>query len=174
MEEALRKRGQALFSLETHHDLSDFDVLGFTLQYDLTYSNVLNMLDLSRIPLLATERDADDPLVIAGGSCTYNPEPMADFVDAFAIGEGEAMILAILDVVRDWRFADKAGGRAALLAKLATLDGVYVPSLYEALPDERGVLAKVLPLGDAVPARARKQIMPTLPPAPRRPLSASH
>ncbi len=135
MEAAMRERGLPLWSLETRHAVRDFDVLGFSLSFELCYTNVLNVLDLSGIPLRASERDASFPLVIAGGGSALNPEPMAAFVDAFVIGEGEEVFLEVLDAVK----AAKRQGwkRSRLLEHLSTLSGVYVPSLYEVDEDGR-------------------------------------
>lgn len=130
MAAALRQHGEPLRSLETQTPLAEFDVLGFSLQYELSYTNVLEMLDLAGVPLWAHERGDDDPLVIAGGPCAYNVEPMADFFDAVIIGEGEEVLPELLRVVADWSRAGRPGGRAALLQRAASLGGVYVPSLY--------------------------------------------
>ena len=100
MEAVMRQRNIRLFSLESRHALGEFDIIGFSLGYELTYTNVLNMLDLAGIPVLAADRADEHPLVIAGGSCCLNPEPMADFIDAFVIGDGEEVILEFLDTYR--------------------------------------------------------------------------
>ncbi|MFB0558972.1 MAG: B12-binding domain-containing radical SAM protein, partial [Dehalococcoidales bacterium] len=103
MAAAMQARGIPLFSLESKHPLKDFDIIGFSLGYELTYTNVLNMLQLAQIPVLASERDDSHPVVIAGGSCVLNPEPMADFVDIFVIGDGEEVLLQLLDSFRKWK-----------------------------------------------------------------------
>ena len=103
MEAAMRHRGIPLFSLETRHPLKDFDILGFSLGYELTYTNVLNMLDLSQIPLHVSDRNDSHPLIIAGGGCSLNPEPMADFIDVFVIGDGEEVLLEFLNAYRSWK-----------------------------------------------------------------------
>ena len=103
MEAEMRREGAPLWSLETHHALRDFDLLGFTLQYELTYTNILNMLDLSGIAPRSRDRREDDPIVIAGGSCAFNPEPLAPFIDAFVLGEGEDAIGELADLVRTWK-----------------------------------------------------------------------
>jgi len=107
MEQAMRQEGIPLFSLETRHPLGEFDVIGFSLSYELTYTNVLNMLDLAGLPLLAAERRRALPLVIAGGSGALNPEPLADFIDAFALGDGEELVLDIVNCAR--RFKERGG-----------------------------------------------------------------
>lgn len=129
MEAALRQAGIPLLSLESKRPLSEFDVIGFSLGYELTYTNVLNMLDLAGIPVLAGERNESHPLIIAGGSCTLNPEPMAEFIDVFVIGEGEEVTPKLIETFRRWK--KEGGRRTELLQQLATIPGVYVPSLYE-------------------------------------------
>ncbi|HUV51782.1 MAG TPA: B12-binding domain-containing radical SAM protein, partial [Dehalococcoidia bacterium] len=103
MEAEMRRAGMPLFSLESRRPVKDFDILGFSLGYELTYTNLLNILDLSGIPVLAAERGESVPLVIAGGSCAFNPEPMADFIDLFVVGEGEEVVLELLSVFRKWK-----------------------------------------------------------------------
>jgi radical SAM family uncharacterized protein/radical SAM-linked protein len=128
MEAILRRYGLPLTTLETHTPLHQLDVLGFSLQFELEYTNVLTMLDLGGIPLRGADRDVSHPLVIAGGPCVFSPEPMADFIDAFVIGDGEEAFAA---VVRRWVELRAAGGsRAEMLQQIAQLRGVYVPSLY--------------------------------------------
>ena len=126
-EEQFRKRSIPLYSLESKTPISQFDILGFSLPYELTYTNILNMLDLGAVPLHSHERGENDPLVVGGGACAFNPEPVADFFDCFCIGEGEEVILETVDMVKEWR----RGGlkRAELLSRLSEIDGVYVPSL---------------------------------------------
>ncbi len=128
MEAVLRARGISLASLESKHPLKDFDIIGFSLGYELTYTNVLNMLDLAQIPVLAAERGDSHPVIIAGGTCVLNPEPMADFIDFFVIGDGEEVLLELLDCFRDWK--DKAASKEQLLQQVATIPGIYVPSFY--------------------------------------------
>jgi len=127
-EAEMRRLGIPLFSNDSHSSAADFDVLGFSLQYELQYTNVLNMLDLAGLPLRSVERDARHPLVIAGGAQAFSPEPMAEFIDAFVIGDGEEVIHAVVDRVRDARAA--GWPRATLLRSLAHVPGVYVPSGY--------------------------------------------
>src|SRR5437588_4879454 len=128
LEAALRAERLPLFSIESRAPLSAFDVLGLTLQFELCYTTVLAMLDLGGIPLLSADRRREDPLVLGGGPCAYNPEPVADFFDAFVVGEGEEVIHEISDVLASW----KASGapREDLLWLLAEIPGVYVPSLF--------------------------------------------
>ncbi len=128
MEEAVRGKGIPLYSLESRTPLSSFDVVGFSLQYELSYTNVLNMLDLGGVPLYARDREEGCPLVIAGGPCTFNPLPVAPFFDAFVIGEGEEVVTEVADAVM--KVGEKGGGRNEKLAAIAALEGVYVPSLH--------------------------------------------
>ncbi|HEY3411706.1 MAG TPA: TIGR03960 family B12-binding radical SAM protein [Armatimonadota bacterium] len=126
LETLLRAETIPLFSVESKTSLKDFDLLGFTLQYELTYTNILNMLDLAAIPPLSADRTDEDPIVIAGGPCVFNPEPLADFIDAFAIGDGEDVVLDIVDATE----RTKGRPRAERIAALAEIDGVYVPAMY--------------------------------------------
>lgn len=129
MEAELRKNHLSLFSLENKRPLKDFDVIGFSLQYELNFSNVLNMIDLSGLALISEERAEDDPLIIAGGPTVFNPEPMADFIDAFIVGEGEEVIVEVLAAVAAAK--DLKIGRRALLRELSRIEGVYIPCLYD-------------------------------------------
>src|SRR3990170_51467 len=143
MEAALRRDGIPLFSLETKHALRDFDLIGVSLPYEPLYTNTLNLLDLGGVPLRTADHRRDDPVVIGGGHATYNPEPMAEFLDAFAIGEGEDLILEVVAAVRSWR--ESGQERAALHHSLARLWGVYVPSLYHAQYAADGSLERTEP-----------------------------
>ncbi len=166
MERAMRQAGLPLYSLETKHPAADFDILGITLPYETLYTNTLNLLDLARIPLRSSERTASDPLVLAGGHAAFNPEPMAEFVDAFAIGEGEEMIGEIVETVARW----KASGqdRPALLRSLARIWGVYVPSLYRPHYADDGTVARIESLTSEAPVPVVKRIVAALPPPPTR------
>ena len=129
----------ALFSLESHRPLRDFDLLGFTLQYELTFTNVLNMIDLAGIPLMADERTDGDTLVIAGGPVAANPEPLAPFIDAFLIGEGEETLPEVLSVIRQVKEDNLLRGRRGhLLEELARIPGVYIPSFYSVAYNKEG------------------------------------
>ncbi|MCI0494528.1 TIGR03960 family B12-binding radical SAM protein [candidate division KSB1 bacterium] len=129
MEEKLRSRGLPLFSLESKQPLKNFDILGFTLQYELQFTNVLNILDLANIPILSQDRGNETPLVLAGGPCAFNPEPLANFIDAFVIGDGEEVVKEIVSLVRDEK--KQGGSRDALLHRLAQVPGIYVPKYYQ-------------------------------------------
>lgn len=125
MEKVMRERGMPLFSLETKRPLKEFDIIGFSLQYELCYTNILNMLDLAGIPIRSAERDGSHPLIVGGGPCAFNPEPLADFFDCFLIGDGEDAVLEISDAVISHK---ASSGRAKLLEGLSAIEGVYVPS----------------------------------------------
>ncbi len=162
MQSALEGAGLPLYSLESKHPLQQFDLIGLSLPYETLYTNALNLLALGGVPIRSSDRRRDDPIVIAGGHATFNPEPMADFIDAFVIGEGEEVILEIASVVRDWRAS--GADRLTLMRRLATLWGVYVPSLYrvEYLPD--GTIAQVEPQAAEARMPVLKRIVPRLPP----------
>src|SRR5438105_4832673 len=128
MERALGAAKLPLFSIESRAPLGAFDIVGFTLQFELCYTTVLAMLELGGVPLLAADRSREHPLILGGGPCTYNPEPVADFFDAFVIGEGEEVIHQISDAVADWKRG--SAPRTDLLWLLAEIPGVYVPSLF--------------------------------------------
>ncbi len=156
MEALLRERQIPLFSLESHRPVKDFDILAFTLQYELTYTNVINMLELSGVNPLASERTGDAPLVIGGGPCAFNPEPLACFFDLFVIGEGEEVIHELLDAYhRGRRDGVKRGD---LLSAAAAIPGVYVPSLYSVVYRPDGKFAAVEP-HPGIPARVSKRIV---------------
>jgi radical SAM family uncharacterized protein len=156
MEALLRADHVPLSTLETGTPLSAFDFVGFTLQYELSYTNVLTMLELGGIPLLAAEREDIHPFVMAGGPCAVNPEPLADFVDIFVIGEGEEVIQEILDHYLKWK--SQGGGRLDFLRAAAGIEGVYVPALYDVTYHEDGTISAVTPWNGA-PARVRKRIV---------------
>jgi radical SAM family uncharacterized protein len=163
MEAEMRRAGMPLFSLESKHPVKDFDILGFSLGYELTYTNVLNMLDLSGIPVLAAERGDSVPLVIAGGSCAFNPEPMADFIDLFVVGEGEEVVLELLSVFRRWK--DKGyGWKQGFLKEAARISGIYVPSFYKVDYHSDGTLASITPtVAEAKPSIERRVVSKLLP-----------
>ena len=163
MEKVMREGGIPLFSLESRRPLKDFDIIGFSLGYELTYTNVLNMLDLAQIPVLAAERGQDHPLIIAGGGCVLNPEPMADFFDLFVIGDGEEVALELLDSYREWK---KAGGarKSDFLQRAATIPGIYIPSLYHAEYQPDGFLKSLTPTMPEAKPRIQRRIVAKLPP----------
>ncbi|HHU48361.1 MAG TPA: TIGR03960 family B12-binding radical SAM protein [Clostridiales bacterium] len=157
MEEKMRQAGIPLFSLETKTSVSQFDLIGFTLQYELSYTNMLNMLDLAGIPLLAEQRTDEHPFVIAGGPCAYNAEPLADFVDLVALGEGEELISELLDAYGEWK--DSGKSRRAFLESAARIPGIYVPGFYDVTYLEDGRVESVKPNTDVVQERVTKRIV---------------
>ncbi len=144
MEAAMREAGIPLFTLETHSRVADLDVLGFSLQHELIYTNVLNMLDLAGIPIFARDRDASYPLVIAGGPGAVNPEPMAAFFDLFVIGEAEELIVELADIIKDWKRTG-GGGKQELLRRLSAIPGIYVPSFYDVSYTDNGLVREIKP-----------------------------
>src|SRR5215207_8027224 len=131
MEKVMRDNDIPQFTVDAHRPVKAFDLLGISFSTELGYTNMLTALDLAGIPLHAVDRTDEHPVVIAGGHAAFNPEPIADFVDVAALGDGEEVVGEITDVVRDWKAAGRPGGRAELLARLAATDGCYVPSMYE-------------------------------------------
>jgi radical SAM family uncharacterized protein len=164
MEAALRDSGIPLYSLESKHPVADFDILGISLPYETLYTNTLNMLDLAGIPLFSAQRTETDPLIIAGGHATFNPEPMHPYIDAFVIGEGEEVINEIVDTHQDWKL--NGSTRDSLLEDLALLEGVYVPSFYETRYNEDGTLAGIDKINQTASLPVLKRIVPELPPPP--------
>lgn len=162
MEAAMRQHGLPLFSLETRHPVRDFDIWALSVPYEQLYTNVLNLLDLAGLPLLARDRDPrQHPLVMVGGHSTYNPEPLADFVDAFVVGEGEEVMFDIIRAYQTWQAS--GAGKTALLEALAGIWGVYVPALYEVTYNDDGTVAATLPLSPKAPAKVLKRIVARLP-----------
>lgn len=163
MEEQLRKTKTPLFALESGDPLTEFDIIGFTLQYELSYTNALNMLDLAGIPLYAADRGDDlnaYPLIIAGGPCAYNPEPLAPFFDLFAIGEGEESLPELAELYLECKKQNMK--KSDFLRKAARLEGCYVPSLYEVTYLADGRIDKVTPKYDDVPAKVKKRVVQDL------------
>lgn len=162
MEEEMRKRNIPLFALESGDSVAEFDVVAFSLSYELSYSNVLNMLSLSGLPLKAADRDDDCPVVIAGGHCTYNPEPLADFIDVFCIGEGEEALPEFSRLYMEMK-EDGSYSKKDFLYRVATeLEGFYVPSLYEVEYNENGTIKSFEPVDEKVPKRVKKRIVENL------------
>ncbi len=160
MEQEMRQADLPLFTLESWQAVRESDLIGFTLQYEMSYSNLLNMLDLAGIPLLSAERGEHDPLVMAGGPCAYNPEPLADFLDFIVLGEGEEAILDVLDVYAKCR--REQATRRETLAALAAVPGVYVPADYQISYHDRGTVAAVTPVSGqpTVQKRVLSQLNP--------------
>lgn len=166
MEALMRKEGIPLFSIETGTDVKEFDILGFTLQYEMSYTNVLNMLDLSGIPLKAVDRDDSYPLVCAGGPCAFNPEPLADFFDFFMIGDGENVLPEVC------RLIEETNSKKEFLLRACQLEGVYVPSFYDVRYNDDGTVAGFDKKEAAAPDRAKRAILSDLDkaPYPKKPL----
>ena len=164
MEACMREQGIPLYALESRRALSEFDLIGFSLPYELNLTNVLNMLDLGGLPVHAAERDERHPLVVAGGSGAAHPEPVADFIDAFVVGDGEEVILELLAIVAAAR--ERGERREAALRALAQVRGVYVPRFYEVIYDGDGRLAAIEPLVPEAPLPVVKRTVDPLPPPP--------
>ncbi len=168
MAAVMQTAGIPLFSLESKHPLRDFDIIGFSLGYELTYTNVLNMLHLAQIPVLAAERDDSHPLVVAGGSCVLNPEPMADFIDFFVIGDGEEVLLELVDCFRSWK--GWGNTKEQLLRQVATIPGIYVPSLYQVEYQADGLIKGITPTVDEAKPTIQRRVVSKLPPPVTKPL----
>ncbi len=161
MEKIMREREIPLFGLESRDPLYDFDVVGFTLQYELSFTNVLNMLNLGKIPLRSKDRGdtLDLPIIIAGGPCVCNPEPLADFIDAFEIGEGEEMMLEFLDLLNEYKKQGKT--RKEFLVAASKIEGIYVPSLYDVEYNADGTIKSVV-AKDGAPEKVNKRVVSDL------------
>ncbi|MBA8795995.1 radical SAM family uncharacterized protein [Friedmanniella endophytica] len=172
LEALMREHGVPQFSLDSHRPVRAFDVLGVSFATELGYTNLLNALDLAGIPLHSADRTEDDPVVLAGGHAAFNPEPIADFLDAAVLGDGEEVALAISDVIAEWKAEGRPGGRDGLLLRLAASGGVYVPRFYDVdyLPDGR--IRRVAPNRPGVPFRVTKHTVMDLDqwPYPKQPL----
>ncbi|QAT39593.1 TIGR03960 family B12-binding radical SAM protein [Clostridium sp. JN-9] len=162
MENLMRENNIPLYALETKDSLREFDFLGFTLQYEMSYTNILNMLDMAGIPVRASERGEDYPIVVCGGPCAYNPEPLYDIADYFVIGEGEEILDELLDLYKEY----KGKGKKQYLRRIASIKGVYVPSLYETTYNEDGTIKEFKPLFEDVPEKVQKRIIRNLNNAP--------
>ena len=156
MEEEMRREGILLYGLESGDSIADFDLIGFSLGYEMAYTNVLNMLDLAGLPLRSEERYGLSPIVIAGGTCAYNPEPLAPFVDIFVLGEGEDVSVEIIQLYRKAR--EECWSKDEFLAAAAQIPGLYVPSLYEVSYRPDGTLEQVIP-HEGAPAVVTKRIV---------------
>ncbi len=172
LEKLMREHDVPQFTVDAHRPVGAFDVLGLSFSTELGYTNMLTALDLGKIPLLAADRTVDDPIVLAGGHAAFNPEPVADFIDAAVIGDGEQAVGLVTDVIREWKTEGRPGGRPELLFRLARTGGVYIPSLYDVdyLPDGR--IQKVAPNRSGVPWRVGKHTVMDLDewPYPKQPL----
>jgi radical SAM family uncharacterized protein len=172
MERVMRDHCIPQFTVDAHRPVGAFDLLGISFSTELGYTNMLTALDLAGIPLHATDRTENDPVVLAGGHCAFNPEPIADFVDAVVLGDGEEIVLAISDVVREWKLEGRPGGRDEVLFRLAASGGVYVPRFYDVEYLADGRIRRVAPNRAGVPWRIRKHTLMDLDswPYPSKPL----
>ncbi|GAB4115894.1 MAG: TIGR03960 family B12-binding radical SAM protein [Candidatus Caldatribacteriota bacterium] len=157
LERLLRAEKLPVFSLETYRPLNNFDIVGFTIQHELCFTNILNLLELGHIPLKAEDRDENSPLIIAGGPGTFNPEPLVDFIDAFVIGEGEEVILEIMKNYKQWK--RQQGKKDELLLKLARIKGLYVPYFYRVEYKEDGRIKAITPTKKGVLSQIKKRII---------------
>ena len=157
LHKVLKEKQIPLFALESQDPVKKFDFLGITIQYEMCYTNILQILDLSGIPLSAEDRTMDDPFVIGGGPCTYNPEPLAEFFDLFYIGEGETQYFVLLDLYKEWKNSGKS--RQDFLKAAAQIPGIYVPSLYEVTYAEDETIAEMKPICPEAPEKVKKQIV---------------
>lgn len=160
LDAVMRERHIPLFALESQDSIKDFDFLAITLQYEMCYTNVLQILDLSRIPLKSKDRTADHPFVIGGGPCAYNPEPLAEFFDIFYIGEGETVYNDLMDVYKQWKKEGRS--RREFLIEASKIPGLYVPSLYEVTYHEDGTIQSFSPVEPDIPEKIKKQVVTDL------------
>ena len=157
LDKIMRERHIPLFALESQQPIKNFDFLGITLQYEMCYTNILQVLDLSGIPLYTKDRTLEDPFVVCGGPCTYNPEPIADFFDLVYIGEGETSYRELLDKYKEWKKSGKS--RREFLEIAATVDGIYVPSLYDVTYNQDGTIHAMVPNCETAPEKVKKQVV---------------
>ena len=158
-EEVMRKNNIPLFALESRDPIKDFDFIGFTMQYEMSYTNLLNMLDLAGVPLRSEDRKDFSPIIVAGGPCVCNPEPIADFVDIFFLGEGEEVDLEVIDLYKKFK---PLGDKQGFLKEAAKIEGVYVPSLYDIKHNQDGTISSILPKTDDTPKVVKKRIIKDL------------
>ena len=157
LDKIMREKHIPLFALESQQPIKKFDFLGITLQYEMCYTNILQVLDLSGIPLYTKDRTMEDPFVVCGGPCTYNPEPIADFFDLVYIGEGETSYRELLDKYKEWKKSGKS--RREFLEIAATVDGIYVPSLYDITYNQDGTIHAMVPNCETAPEKVKKQVV---------------
>lgn len=157
LDKIMREQNIPLFALESQDPIKEFDFLGITIQYEMCYTNILQILDLSQIPVLAKDRGEEDPFVIGGGPCTYNPEPLADFFDLFYIGEGETVYFDLIDAYKENR--EKGRSRKEFLEKAAKIPGIYVPSFYGVTYSAEGLIEKFTPTNPHAPEKVKKEIV---------------
>lgn len=160
MEQQLRDNNIPLYALESKDPINSFNMVGFTLQYEMSYTNIINMLDLGGIPLLSSDRGEEQPIICAGGPCAFNPEPLADIIDIFMIGEGEEVLPEVIDLYK--KVKEKGGKRAEFLKAAARIEGVYVPSLYNVEYNDDQTIKSITPICEDVPVRVKKRIIKDL------------
>lgn len=159
MEKELRQHELPLTTLESGTPLKDMDIVGFNMQYEMSYTNILNMMDLGKIPLWSQERGDTDPLIIAGGPAVYNPEPLAEFIDFFIIGEAEEVLIEVAEAFIQWKEQGKPGGRKGVLQRMATLQGIYVPAFYDVTYHTDGRIAAIVPHDGYAQERVHKRVI---------------
>ena len=164
LDRIMREQSIPLFTLESQTPVSEFDFLGITIQYEMCYTNILQVIELSGIPLFSVERTKEHPIVIGGGPCTYNPEPIADFFDIFYIGEGEESYGRLFELYKEYRRSEMS--RKEFLLRASSIEGIYVPSLYDVDYNEDGTIAAITPVADGVPEKVRKVIVKDFESAP--------
>jgi radical SAM family uncharacterized protein len=157
MENIMREKNIPLFALESREPITDFDFVTFTLQYELSYTNILNILDLAGIPIFKEDRKLDDPFVMVGGPCSYNSEPLADFVDIVILGEGEEVNLEVVDLYKEWK--KNKTSREDFLYRISNIEGVYIPSFYDVNYNEDGTVKNVVTLKEGIPTNPSKRII---------------
>ena len=172
LEALMREHGVPQFTVDAHRPVGAFDLLGLSFSTELGYTNMLTALDLAGIPLIATERDESHPIVVAGGHAAFNPEPIADFIDAAVLGDGEEAVLRLTEIVREWKQAGRPDGRAGLLAAISQSGVAYVPSMYDVEYLSDGRIRRVVPARSGVPWRVAKHTLMDLDewPYPKAPL----
>jgi radical SAM family uncharacterized protein len=162
MEEKMKEHNIPLYALESKDPVKDFDIVGFTLQYEMCYTNVLNMLSLAQLPLLAKDRTDDMPIIIGGGPCTYNAEPIADFFDCFSIGEGEEMLVEFTELYIKMKKSGNYSKKAFLHEAARSIKGTYVPSFYDVTYNDDGTINQYKPIFDDIPQKVEKRIIAKL------------
>ena len=160
LDKIMREEKIPLFALESQDKVKDFDFLGITIQFEMCYTNILQILELSQIPMYSKDRTLEDPFVIGGGPCTYNPEPLAEFFDIFYMGEGETVYDELLDAYKEWKGSGKS--RKEFLERAAQIEGLYVPAFYDVEYNEDGTLKSFAPNNEHAPAVVKKQVPLTL------------
>ena len=151
-----------LFSLESFRPLNEFDIVGFSLQYEMSYTNILNILRLGKIPLRSNLRDSTKPLIIAGGPSAFNPEPLAEFIDLFVIGDGEVVINEIIDIYKSWSIKEGKKDKKELLFDLVELEGIYIPSFYQVKYNKDGKIKNFHKIEEKAPLKIKKRVLPNL------------